>query len=165
MNKIKYFWYLIIGLLSVLLDVSFLSNFEVYGASVITSFLILIILAISDKGDDYIYFALLLVILFSIFSSLPLGVIAFDLLVLPIALNLVIKKYFPRPNNFTALFYFILATFAFDLFLLIWSRDWSMTGFLAVGYFVVINSLAGWMIYFIYNAIRKKFMLDTEIKI
>ncbi|MDO8444038.1 MAG: hypothetical protein Q7S80_00850 [bacterium] len=165
MKQLKYLWYLFSGLFLVLLDVSFLSNFDVYGASIITSFLILIIMAISNRDDDYIYFSLILIILFSIFSSLPLGIIAINFLVLPITLNIIIKKYFPRPNHFTIMLYFIFATFIFDLVLLIWSRDWSATGLLAVGYFVVINSFAGWIINSIYFSFKKRFTLETEVKI
>lgn len=165
MKQIRYFWYIFLGLILVMLDVSFFSNFEVYGASVITSFLVLVILAISDKGDDYIFFSLILVILFSVFSSLPLGVIALNFLAMPMILNLVVKKYFPRPNNFTAVLYFTVATFIFDLVLLIWSRDWNMLGFLAVGYFTVINSLVGWVMNSIYLSFKKKFTLDNKVKL
>jgi len=154
-----------LGLLLVLLDVSFLSNFEIYGASIITSFLTLIIMTISDRGDDYIYFSLILILLFSIFSSLPLGVIVINFLVLPSVLNLVVREYFPRPNHVTVMLYFILTTLIFDLVLLVWSRYWSATGLLAVGYFVLINSFAGWIINFIYLSLKRKFTLDTEVKI
>ncbi len=156
---------MILGLFLILLDVSFLSNFEIYGASILTSFLALVIFVIYDKTDDYIYFSLILILLFSIFSSLPLGVILVNFLILPVAMNIILQKYFPRPNNFTVLFYFIFATFVFDFVLLAWSGSWNAAGFLAVGYFTAINSVAGWIINYIYNSVKKKFVLESEVKI
>lgn len=165
MKQLKFFWFLFLGFTLVLFDVSFLSNFELYGASILTSFLTLIMLIISGREDDYISFSLILILLFSIFSSLPLATIVINFLVLPLAINLVLRKYFPRPNNFSALFYFVFATFVFDFVLLVWSGEWNATGFLAVGYFTVINSLAGWALNSVYLSFKKKFTLDTEVKI
>jgi|GEM_PF-1096017 len=165
MKQIKLILYLLFGVFTVLLDVSFFSNFEKYGASILSSFIVMVIMAIKGQSDDYTYFALLLVILFAIFSSLPLGVIALNFFFLPIALNIITKKYFPTPNNFTILFYLIAASFLFDFILLVWSHEWNAVGFLAVGYFTAINSMAGWLAYYVFASFKKRFSLSSEIKI
>jgi len=165
MKQLKFLFYLLLGLLTVLLDVSFFSSFEIYGASILTSFIAMVVFAIRDNGDEYAYFGLLQVILFAVFSSLPLGVIALNFFLLPIGLNIVAKKYFPKPNNFTILFYLVATTFLFDFILLVWSSEWNAAGFLAVGYFTAINSMVGWLVYYVIDLFKKKFTFSSEIKI
>jgi hypothetical protein len=84
---------------------------------------------------------------------------------LPIGLNIVAKKYFPKPNNFTILFYLVATTFLFDFILLVWSSEWNAAGFLAVGYFTAINSMVGWLVYYVIDLFKKKFTFSSEIKI
>lgn len=165
MKYLKFLSFFFLGLCLVLLDVSFLSNFEVYGATVISSFVFLIILAISDRQEDFVLFSLSLVILFAVFSSLPLFIIFLNFVLLPLAFNLVRRKYLHVPNRFSAVIYLLAATFLFELVLVIWGREFNQFGFLAVAYFIIINTICGFFINIFYNSLRFRLTRETKIKI
>lgn len=165
MRHIRLIWYIFLGLALVLLDVSFFAVLEFRGAAIVSSFLTLIVLAISDRKENFVYFSLVLIILLTIFSSLPISIIGINFLVLPWLLNFAIKRYFRRPDPITNIFYLSFASLVFSLTLMIWANDWSLAGFVVALYFTLINSLAGWLIGYVYLSLRKKLTLDVEIKI
>lgn len=165
MKLSKLLLYILLGLVLVIMDLTFFSYIEIYGASLITSLVVLTMLALSSKNDDYIYFGLILVILFSIFSSVPLFVIGLNFVLVPATINYVIKKYLPSPSTLTAVLYFIFVAFLFEFSLLVWSSEWSVVGFKAVGYFVMINAILGTIINVLYTKAKNFFLSEFEIKL
>lgn len=140
----------------VLFDVSFLSNFEVYGATILSSYSLLIIMSVLGGFNNFAYFSLSLVILFAVFSSLPIFLILLNFVGLPLLFNFVRHKYFHAPNRFTILIYLVIANFLFEAFVMIWLREFSPAGVLTVGYFTIINTVAGFLISLVYIYLRTK---------
>jgi len=165
MKPIKFILFVFLGLILVLLDVSFFSFITVMGASIITSFLVLIMMAITDRKKDFAYFSLLLVLYFSIFSSLPLFLIGLNILILPLAMNFVMKKYFRSPNVYASSIYFFIASFVFEFSFLVWVGEWNLNGYMAVLSFVLINTMAGFLLNFLYHKAQNRLLADFEIKI
>ncbi|MCX6808251.1 MAG: hypothetical protein NTW50_01105 [Candidatus Berkelbacteria bacterium] len=154
----------VLALSLVLLDVSFFVNFEVNGATFLSSFCVLVVLALVDNSKKYYIFSLALVLFFSLFTSLPLLVIALNFFLLPAFLNFIRLKFFPEPTPFTSLFYFISISVVFEIIIMIYSGSWNSQALLALLYFVLINSAAGVFLFTMYRIIKKRFLLG-EIKI
>jgi len=127
----------------VILDVSFFSQLNIYGASILFSFIVAILFVLLNRDKNYLCYLLASVIFFTIFSSLPLPIIFLNFFLLPVAVNYIKNTYFPEPTIISVIFYFFAATFIFDFILLIYAKEWNQSGYLALGYFTVLNSLAG----------------------
>lgn len=165
MKQLKLLIYFLLGFVLVLFDVSFLSNFEIYGATVLLSFSFLVILAVVRPFEDFMYFSLSLVILFAIFSSLPLFLVVLNFVLLPLLINFVRTKYFHRPGRLGMIAYLAVANFLFELILTIWAKELNQSGFLAIGYFTLINTFTGFIINLIYSAFYGQTRSQKEIRI
>jgi len=160
MNTFKKIMLIVVALVTVLLDVSFFSSIEIYGATIILSLSILLTMAISDRSRDYLIYAFSLILFFTIFSSLPLIVIAIEFLLLPAGLNYVMIKYFPKPRPVTSPIYYIFGTLFFELVLLVYSKEFTESGLLTLSYFVVINSIVGVICYIIQEKVKNDFKIE-----
>lgn len=134
---------IILAFILVILDVSFFSQLDIYGASVLFSFIAAILFALLDREKNYLFYLLAAVLFFTIFSSLPLPIIFLNFFLLPVAINYVKNTYFPEPTIISVVFYFFISAFIFDFVILIYAKEWNQAGYLALGYFTVLNSLAG----------------------
>lgn len=153
-----------LALVTVLLDVSFFSTFEIYGATVISSLAILLTMAITDRNRNYLIYAFSLILFFTIFSSLPLIVIAIEFLALPAGLNYVMTRYFPRPRAATSPIYYLFGNFIFELVLMVYAKEYNQVGLLTLSYFVVLNSIFGVIFYVLLEKVKNDFNIE-EIKV
>lgn len=147
--------FVLLALFTTLFDVTYLTNFEVYGATVISTFLIALLLAFLHKGRNYLVFACAAVIFFAVFSSLPIILIMINFLALPALVRYIRQRFFPEPNLFFSLFYFLLGTLFFDLFFMLFAKEFSADGLVSVLSFVIINSISGVIIYTLILRARK----------
>lgn len=143
MKIIRQIIIIFIALALVILDVSFFSQLDIYGASILFSFIAAILFALLDRDKNYLIYLLSAVIFFALFSSLPLPIIFINFFLLPAVIYYIKNTYFPEPTILSVIFYFSVATFLFDLIILLYAREWNEAGYLALGYFTVLNSLAG----------------------
>jgi len=160
MNTFKKIMLIVAALVTVLLDVSFFSSIEIYGATIILSLSILLTMAISDRSRNYLIYAFSLILFFTIFSSLPLIVIAIEFLLLPTGLNYVMIKYFPKPRPVTSPIYYAFGTLFFELVLLVYSKEFTESGLLTLSYFVVINSIVGVICYIVQEKVKNDFKIE-----
>ncbi|MEI7791884.1 MAG: hypothetical protein WCI57_00130 [Candidatus Berkelbacteria bacterium] len=163
MNIFKKILLVCLALATVLLDVSFFSAFEIYGATIISSLAVLLTMAITDRSRNYLIYVFSLILFFTIFSSLPLLVIALEFLALPVGLNYVMTRYFPRPKAVTSPVYYLFGNFIFELVLLVYSKEYNQAGLLTLSYFVVLNSILGVIFYILQEKVKNDFNIE-EIK-
>lgn len=154
MKYLKLAFYFFLGLFLTLLDVSLLSNFEFFGATILTSFSLLIVLAVSDRLEDLAYYSLGLVILFAVFSSLPLFLIMINFVFLPLVISYVRRRYFHKPSEFAVLLYLILGNFLFEAILVVWAGELNKIGLLLIMSFVIINTVCGFLINILFSKVR-----------
>jgi hypothetical protein len=165
MIYIKYLFLIVLSFVLSFMDISFFSFLGVYGATILTSFIFMIIFTLVDKTKkDYIIVSLSLVLFFSIFSSLPLFPIMVNFFLIPAAISYIRKYYLPEPSLIVSPLYFLVATFIFEGVLLIYSKAWNNEGLLTFSWFVFINTMVGVIVYYFYLKIRKRFK-SFEIKI
>jgi hypothetical protein len=164
--KKKWINILLFGFLAlclVLLDTSFFSFLVLFEAQIIISFVALITFAI--KADDYLtYFSGFVIIFFSIFSSLPVWLIVINFCVLPEIVFYIRKNLLPEPSVFIIPAYFIAVSFSFEFLLFLYSKEFNASGVLAIGYFVLLNTIAGVVVYGVTDKVSKMFKRG-EIKI
>lgn len=149
-----------LALVTVLLDVSFFSAFEVYGATIILSLVILLTMSITDRSRTYLIYAFSLILFFTIFSSLPLFVIALEFLALPVGLNYIVTRYFPRPRPVTSPIYYLFGNFIFELVLMVHGKEYNQAGLLTLSYFVVLNSIIGVICYVLLEKVKNDFNIE-----
>jgi hypothetical protein len=164
MSVFKKILLICLALATVLLDVSFFSTFEIYGATVISSLAILLTMAITDRNRNYLIYAFSLILFFTIFSSLPLVVIVIEFLALPAGLNYVMTRYFPRPRAVTSPIYYLFGNFIFELVLMVYAKEYNQAGLLTLSYFVVLNSILGVIFYVLLEKVKNDFNIE-EIKV
>jgi len=104
------------------------------------------------------------VLFFALFSSLPLPIVFLNFFLLPVAVYYIKNTYFPEPTIISVIFYFTAATFLFDLIILIYAKEWNQAGYLALGYFTVLNSLAGVGLFALVRRIFRHYWIK-EIKL
>jgi hypothetical protein len=160
----RYLFLAILALVLVLLDVSFFSNFQIHDGFMLSSFVILIIFSIVDNDNSYLYFACCLIFSLVALSSLEPGLLIINFLILPMVLNWIRHKFFPKPTIYTAILYIFISTMIFNLTALTIGHDFSTQSMVALFYFVGINTVLGFVIHGVYSYFHKR--LDSgEIKI
>lgn len=165
MIYIKYLILIAVSLVLSFLDISFFSFLDVYGATLLSSFIFLIIFTFVDKTKkDYIIVALSLVLSFSIFSSLPLFPIFINFFFIPAMISYLRRYYLPQPSLIVSVLYFLATTFIFEGVLLIYAKAWNNSGLLTFSWFIFINTVLGIIAYAFYLKVRRKFK-TFEIKI
>jgi hypothetical protein len=164
MKQIRNLIVVVSALVLVLLDVSFFVSIEVYGATILSALSVLLIMAMIDKTKSYYVFSLSLVLFYSIFTSLPLGIIIINFFVLPAMLNLVRVRFFPEPTTITAFFYLLGANLFFESVLMVYSGELNESGWLAFSYFVFLNTVFGLLLFYLYSLAKKRLLRD-EIKL
>lgn len=131
-----------------LLDTSYLSFLEIGGATILLSYAVLIVLALFDKKKPTFFYATLLILFYSIFSSLPILFLIFMFFVTPFVIQYA-KKRFSIENNFVIiLLVFFVSNLVFEGLLILISKDFSFSALNALISFTTINTIVGIIIYF-----------------
>jgi len=164
MKYFTIFAYILSALILIILDISFFVNFEAYNATLLSSLIVLLILAILDPTRQFFVYALACVLLFSIFSSLPVPFIIFGFFVLPALINIIRIKFFPEPTPFTSGIYFLSGTFLFHLPLIFYGSDYSLSSLTTLIYFALLNTVVAIFCFSLYLIMRKRFSIG-EIKL
>lgn len=163
MNILLKILFIFAALFLTVLDVSFFSGLQIYGASLLISFVVLIIFALVGQQENWLVFSFGLIFSFAIFSSLPSIVLVINFFLVPAVINFVRRKYLPEPTLFSSISYFVVASLLFELMLVVYFREFDQQVALACSYFVVINSICGMILFGLYLKMRKKFV-SSEIK-
>lgn len=140
-----------------LLDTSFFSAMPLFGATVIGTFALALVLSVSKNQSVLLYYSISSVFFFSIFSSLPVWLIVIVLLLLPYILFFIRKKYFPQLSILSSIPFFMTGTLIFSGLLLVYNKEWSMDGLAVVVYFMLINSAIGTGLHYIFERWERDF--------
>lgn len=162
------FWnhlFLIISaLILVLLDVSFFSSFQFHEAFFFSTFVILVIFSVVDKKQSYLFFACCLIFFLVALSSLQPAMLIISFLMLPMTLNWLRKRFFPEPTVITSTLYVMVSTLIFNLVAIILGGNFTTESLVALFYFVLLNTLLGFVFYLIYRRVFKR-AIGEDIKI
>lgn len=151
MKWIKYTILFFTAIALTLLDTSFFPGLLIKNASIISSFQLMIIFAFLADTKMYLFFTGIVIIFFSIFSSLPVWVIFVLFFVLPGVIIYLRKGHLPLPSVFIALILFTIINFIFEIVLLLYFQEWSKSGFVSLYYFVIINTFFGVVLYYFFH--------------
>lgn len=139
----------------VLLDTSFFANLSVHNASIVSVFQLIIIFALIADTKKYLFFAASTIIFFSVFSSLPIWLIALLFFILPSTILYLRKSHLPLPSVPVALILFLIVNLLFEIILLFYVKEWNKDGLLVLYYFVIINTIFGATLYYFYDLFLK----------
>lgn len=145
---IYYIFIALAALLLSILDTSYLSFLEVNGATVLSAYAVLIILALNGRRSSIIFYSALLTLFYSAFSSLPVLFLIFIFFATPLIIQFFKRKVVIESNFIAILFVFFVFNFLFEGILILISRDFSSSGINAWASFTLINVLFGMAIYY-----------------
>ena len=140
------------------LDTSFFAFYETMGSTVISSFLILMLLCIFDKKQISIYYGAFCILFLSAFSSLPLYSMIIGYLGIPLLFVYVRQKFYFESSILPAVVVMLISCFLFRLLLLPISDFSSENMFLSIIIFPLINTLFGMVLF----TISKKLLFNKK---
>ena len=165
MIAIKYLFLIVLSFILAFLDISLFSFIGIYGATLLTSFLSVIIFSLSDKSHkDYLIVALSMVLFFSVLSSLPLLAIILGFFVIPASISYIREKHLPEPSAPVSILYFFVASVFFEIILIVSLRAWDQNSMLTFAWFVFLHALFGFISFSFFLRIRKNLTI-SEIKL
>ncbi len=162
MNLINYIVIVLVAIVSVILDTSYFSFLEIWHATVLITFQILIVLAIIGFRQHLQFFAAIAILLYAIFSSVPLYFLIVAFLGIPL-LVIYLKSKITYESNFPViLLSFLIINMVFQLGLVGATFNISAAAMTSVASFSLINTVAGLVIYYIVNYLKLTFRLEER---
>lgn len=155
MKLLYYIFILLLAFLSALLDTSFFSFLEFYHATILSSLAILISLPMLDIKKGTVIFATLLILFFTIFSSLQVWFLFLIFIIIPLIVFYLNRRFAFDHSKILIILVFLLCNFLFQFGLAMVSQDFSTSAFISVISFTIINTFTGFFIFYILKTIRK----------
>ncbi len=140
------------------LDTSFFAFYETFSSTVISSFIVLMILVIFDRKKTTVYFGSFCILFLSAFSSLPLYSMILGYLGIPLIIFYFRQKIYFESNLFPALVIMLFSNLLFRLLLLPLSEIRSESTLLSVISFPIINTLIGSILF----VLAKKYIFNKK---
>lgn len=163
MNYTKAILLVICAFVLSLLDTSFFSAMPLFGATIISAFVLALTLSMFDQVNVLLTYVISAILFFSVFSSLPIHFIVLGFFLIPYLILFIRKKYFPQSSVLSSIPFFVFGTLFFSLMLLLNNRQWNLDGLVVLIYFVLLNSAIGMGLYYLIRKFQKDFS-RKEIK-
>jgi hypothetical protein len=164
MKYINYILLVLLAFLLVVLDTSFFSFLPVYGATILSSYIAMTLLAVVGKWPTLVAIVFATILALALLTSLPMLLIFIVFFVVPFAIYYLRKNYFSEFNLGVSAIFFCAANIIFALLLIIYGGYWGERGLLAGAYFIVIHTLIEMLLLLAFFRLRKIFTRE-EIKI
>lgn len=143
MNYLKIAGLVLCAFFSSLLDTSFFSAMPVFGATILSTLVIVLTLSVSKELRPVLAYSISAVVFFSAFSSLPIWLILLIFFCVPYFIHFIQTKYFPKISILMALPFFLFGTVIFSAILLFYNKGWNAEGVIILIYFMLMNSALG----------------------
>lgn len=155
MKLLYYIILILLAFFAVLLDTSFFSFLEICYATILLSLVILISLPLLNIEKGTIIFATMLIVFFSIFSSLPIWFLTLIFILIPSIVFYLNRRFAFDHSKLLIVMVFVLCSFLFQLGLAIISQDFSQQAFISVISFTIINTIFGVIIFYVFKFAKK----------
>jgi len=163
MKTQKYITLAMLSLATTLLDTSFFSFIDIFEATILTTFLVLLVLVILNFRREALYFASFSILFFTIFSSVPIYLLFVLFFGIPIAIYLVKTKIAVNQENiFWVIIIFLVANFFFDLLLLVFWGEANANALTSLMFFTIVNTIFGLLIFYITKIIIRYFNIEIK---
>lgn len=162
MNFTNYIILILLAVISALLDTSFFSFLDVWNATVLLTFQILIVLSLLRFKNVLIVFAALSILLYASLSSLPIIFLIVAFLLIPLLIVYLGTKITFESNFPLILLSFLLINLVFQLLLVAISLEVSGAALTSVASFALINSMVGIIIFYIINYLKNIFRIEPK---
>ena len=160
MNLLSFVIIPLIAFLLAIFDVSFFSFYELFGATVISSFCTLMVLSVLGRRKEAVLFAACSILFLSAFSSLSLFILMLVFLGIPLLIFYARDKIFFETSFSPAVIVFLSSTFIFRLLLSSMNFEADSAEYLSIIVFPIINTLFCIIVFVLLKKLdpsRKKF--------
>ncbi|MFA7244025.1 MAG: hypothetical protein WC080_01915 [Patescibacteria group bacterium] len=162
MTILTYIFLGITALIATLLDISYFSFLSVAGSSILLVFIIQLILAALDLKYYSIIFASFAVLFYAGLSSVPIQYILILFIIIPLLIFYLRQKIRFDLTYFSFLFIIVGSCAVFQILLIILELNFSIQSFLSALTFIVVNSLAGIVVFSIAKIVAQKLKLVKD---
>lgn len=156
---------IIVALLTTVLDTSFFSLIPIFGATIVSTFSVLLILSLFENRQNFLVFGLSSIVLFSIFSSVPIWFLVLIFLALPSIFTFIINNYFPKHSILPSFLYFFVMSFLFQGVLTLFFGQLGVVYLKIIGSFAIINCLLTFTTYLFIKILIARFYSGVKIKV
>lgn len=147
----------ILALFATILDTSFFSFFDIFGATIVSTFVILLVFATLGYRKITLLFAAFSILFLSIFSSLPLYSMLASFFGVPLLILYIKEKVFYESSMTTVLVVFFIANLIFRIFLLSLDVLSSGESISSIIFFPLINTISCFIVFVIVKKIASYF--------
>lgn len=155
MKLLYYIFILLLAFVSTLLDTSFFSFLEIYYATILISLGILISLPMLEIKKGTVIYATLLILFFTIFSSLQIWFLFLIFIIIPLIVFYLNRRFAFEHSKILIVLVFILCNFLFQFSLAAVSQNFSTQAFISVISFTLINTISGILIFYVLKTAKK----------
>ncbi|MEI6498568.1 MAG: hypothetical protein WCO23_01270 [bacterium] len=155
----------LMALFVVLLDTSFFAMYAIGGVSLIVSLTVLIMISLIGQKNNFIVFSLALTIFLTIFSSLDPLLIIIIFFLIPSTILFLRSSYLPEPSVLLSSVYFLFGYAFLGVFLILYGNAINGEVLNAFLLFIILNSIAGVIFYYIVLRLRNYFQPGKQIKL
>lgn len=149
MKTINLLFWVCLSLVTSLLDVSFFSAMPVYDATIVSTLAVILVLALVGNLRNEVTFSFSSIIFFSLFSSVPVWYLVIAFMIVPTLVLYLRKSHLPDLSVAATIPFFIGVNLLFQAGLIaIVVGGWGAAAWNSLGYFVLINTICGLVIYF-----------------
>lgn len=156
---------IILSLLTAVLDTSFFSLLPIFGATIVSTFSVLLILSLFENRQNYLVFVFSSIVFFSIFSSVQIWFLVLIFLAVPSILTFLINHYFPKFSILPAFMYFFVMNLLFQGVLTLFFGQLSVAHLKAIGSFAAINCLFTFIVYILIKLLIAKYYTGVKIQV
>lgn len=155
MKFVYYIFILLLAFFSSLLDTSFFSFLEIYYATILISLAILISLPMLNVKKGTIIYATMLILFFTIFSSLAIWFLTLMFILIPLIVFYLNHRFAFDHSKLLIVIVFLFCNFLFQFSLATINQDFSTQAFISVLSFTFINTIAGFIVYNLLKIVKK----------
>lgn len=157
MNYKNILFLVILAFFLSLLDSSFFSFLPLFGATILSTYIVILTLAVRAQPDELVVLSFGSVLFYSIFSSIALWFLLIFFFLLPQGVCYLRKNYFPETSIILVAPLFIVSTMFFALVMIFLGKEFSANSWAAFIYFIILNSISGISLFYLIRLIQKNF--------
>lgn len=157
--------FILLALFLSVLDLSFFSAFSLFGATVLTTFMMIVNLALLAKKqskEEFLIFQVSGFFVYTLLSSVSIWILLVLFILLPSLILYIRLNYFRTLSLPTGLILLIISNLLFEVFLFLQAKQLNSQSVKTIIAFVIMNSLVGFVILFIASQFRYR---KQEIKL
>lgn len=143
--------WIVVAFVACCLDTSFFAFYEIFNATIISSFCLILIIALLDYKIQTLYYGAFCILFLSALSSLPIYSLFFAYMVIPLLIFYLRQKIYFEAVPVVAVFVLLVSSVLFRLVIIPLGSFSSGELLISIMAFPILNTLFGIVIFVLFN--------------